>query len=224
MYNKFLSYLIREIRNKKKLTQKELALLIDKSEISIRKYENGKNKISFSTLFLVVALLEIPLFELRNFFLEFSSNNLLEDKETIFLEDQINELLGKEEFKNLLSSFNDDLNKIFRRQETKKINIIDATTYNVINDNLNIILEVYIRQKFSAKLYSLYRLNNFLKDKEKIEEKRKFYKNIVESDETVRKSIDKILKQIKSFTEWLINEDGENLKNYVKLLEKNKNN
>ena len=41
MYNKFLGYLLKEIRKKEKLTQKEIAKILDKSEISIRKYESG---------------------------------------------------------------------------------------------------------------------------------------------------------------------------------------
>jgi len=41
MYNKFLSHLLKAIRKKENLTQKEMAKILDKSEISIRKYESG---------------------------------------------------------------------------------------------------------------------------------------------------------------------------------------
>ena len=41
MYNIFLSHLLKVIRKKENLTQKEMAKILDKSEISIRKYESG---------------------------------------------------------------------------------------------------------------------------------------------------------------------------------------
>ena len=36
MFNDFLSYLLKEIRKKENLTQKEIANILDKSEISIK--------------------------------------------------------------------------------------------------------------------------------------------------------------------------------------------
>lgn len=54
MYNIFLSFLIRIIRKRAGITQKELAEKIGKSEILIRKYENGKTKITNETFFLII--------------------------------------------------------------------------------------------------------------------------------------------------------------------------
>ncbi len=54
MYNNFLSFLIRIIRKRAGITQKQLAEKIGKSEILIRKYENGKTKITSETFFLII--------------------------------------------------------------------------------------------------------------------------------------------------------------------------
>ena len=51
MYNKFLSYLIKEIRETFEMTQKEFGATIEKSEISIRKYESGEVKTFYNTVY-----------------------------------------------------------------------------------------------------------------------------------------------------------------------------
>lgn len=54
MYDKFLSLLLRLIRTKFNMTQKELGVLIEKSEVAVRKYESGTIKIPFYVLFMTV--------------------------------------------------------------------------------------------------------------------------------------------------------------------------
>ena len=56
MYNKVLSYLIKVIRETFEMTQKEFGKTIEKSEISIRKYESGDVKIPFTTLFIILKI------------------------------------------------------------------------------------------------------------------------------------------------------------------------
>ena len=62
MYDYFLGLLIKKFRISKGLTQKELASQLDKSEISIKKYETGGLKIPFSVLFMAVHMLGIDMF------------------------------------------------------------------------------------------------------------------------------------------------------------------
>lgn len=52
---------IKEIRKSKKLTQKQLAELVDLSEISIRRYEKGINRPTFEILDKIAKALETPL-------------------------------------------------------------------------------------------------------------------------------------------------------------------
>ena len=61
-YNDFLGLLIRKLRTTYGLTQRELAAQIDKSEVSIRKYETGIIKIPFAVFFMTVHMLGIKLF------------------------------------------------------------------------------------------------------------------------------------------------------------------
>lgn len=61
--NYFLNYIkalfLKKIRTNYGISQRELALQIDKSEISIKKYETGKMNIPFSVLFLTTHILDI---------------------------------------------------------------------------------------------------------------------------------------------------------------------
>lgn len=67
MYDYFLGLLIKKFRISKGLTQKELASQLDKSEISIKKYETGGLKIPFSVLFMAVHMLGIPMYEFYDY-------------------------------------------------------------------------------------------------------------------------------------------------------------
>ena len=59
-----IGYKIKNIRNLKKLTQKELSLLANISEISIRKYESGVRAPKYETLIKIAKALEIPITDL----------------------------------------------------------------------------------------------------------------------------------------------------------------
>lgn len=58
---------IKEFRKKSKVSQKQLALLLDKSERTIQKYESGEIDISLNTLELIASKLNIPLEKLLGF-------------------------------------------------------------------------------------------------------------------------------------------------------------
>lgn len=66
-YNIFLGLLIKEIRTRYHLTLRELAAQIDKSEIAVRKYENGDTPVPFNVLFMVVHIIGLQSLELMEY-------------------------------------------------------------------------------------------------------------------------------------------------------------
>ena len=100
MYNIFLSHLLKVIRKKENLTQKEMAKILDKSEISIRKYESGsytvpeiiffilfvRFKYSFTTFLKLINSIEeeynysVPLDDIKKFNDELEKYNIKIEK------------------------------------------------------------------------------------------------------------------------------------------------
>ncbi|PHI14048.1 helix-turn-helix transcriptional regulator [Fusobacterium polymorphum] len=135
MYNKFLSYLIKEIRYMYNLTQKEFGEKIEKSEISIRKYESGDVKIPFTVLFMILKLFDINVGTLKeiseNIRKEFIKNNILN-------ENQINECLEQ---------FNIDIAKIYKLN-INNIDIDDENSFDTIKIILSNQINQYIEKYF----------------------------------------------------------------------------
>ena len=102
MYNKFLGYLIKAIRDIFDMTQKELAKTIDKSEIAIRKYESGQINIPFTVLFIILKILDIDISFLKNIVDE------------IKIELVKNKILNEMELKDCLEQFNIDVARIYK--------------------------------------------------------------------------------------------------------------
>ena len=118
MYNKFLSYLIKEIRETFEMTQKELGATIDKSEISIRKYESGDVKIPFTTLFIILKMLDIDIIFLKG---------LVDDVKNLLIKEKI---LSENELNECLEQFNIDISKIYKLN----IDSIDINNYKSIDE------------------------------------------------------------------------------------------
>lgn len=118
MYNKFLSYLIKEIRETFEMTQKELGTTIDKSEISIRKYESGDVKIPFTTLFIILKMLDIDIIFLKG---------LVDDVKNLLIKEKI---LSENELNECLERFNIDISKIYKLN----IDSIDINNYKSIDE------------------------------------------------------------------------------------------
>lgn len=118
MYNKFLSYLIKEIRETFEMTQKELGATIDKSEISIRKYESGDVKIPFTTLFIILKMLDIDIIFLKG---------LVDDVKNLLIKEKI---LSENELNECLERFNIDISKIYKLN----IDSIDINNYKSIDE------------------------------------------------------------------------------------------
>jgi transcriptional regulator with XRE-family HTH domain len=62
--NKVIGTKIKEHRKRKKLTQRELANLIDKAEISVRKYENGTIQVPNDVLQQIAKVLDTTIIDL----------------------------------------------------------------------------------------------------------------------------------------------------------------
>lgn len=135
MYNKFLSYIIKDIRIGQNLTQKELGKKIDKSEISIRKYESGEVKIPFSVLFILFKMFDVDIVYLKI---------VLDEIKDIVKREKI---MTWDEYTECLNLFNDDMAKIYKLNPYKN-NLADDMTMEqvkqILNDGLQNYIENYI--------------------------------------------------------------------------------
>lgn len=107
---------IKKSRSEKKITQKELAELIEKTESSIRKYEKGLIQIPGDVLEKIAKVLDISLF---NLILDESIANLWNFKEEHLREDMTiryekMEEIEKKVFDKLLNIFSTDLQEYFK--------------------------------------------------------------------------------------------------------------
>nr|DAP44290.1 MAG TPA: Helix-turn-helix XRE-family like protein [Caudoviricetes sp.] len=118
MYNKFLSYLIKVIRETFEMTQKEFGKTIEKSEISIRKYESGDVKIPFTTLFIILKMLDIDIVFLKG---------LVDDVKYLLIRDNI---LSESDLNECLEQFNTDVSKIYKLNKES----IDINNYSGIEE------------------------------------------------------------------------------------------
>lgn len=118
MYNKFLSYLIKVIRETFEMTQKEFGKTIEKSEISIRKYESGDVKIPFTTLFIILKMLDIDIVFLKG---------LVDDVKYLLIRDNI---LSESDLNECLDQFNTDVSKIYKLNKES----IDINNYSGIEE------------------------------------------------------------------------------------------
>jgi hypothetical protein len=73
--NSIKGLLLKKIRTNYGFSLREIGVLIDKSEIAIRKYENGDVSIPFSVMFLVVHILKISKKEIEDFLDEVIKEN-----------------------------------------------------------------------------------------------------------------------------------------------------
>lgn len=98
-YNDFLGLLIRKLRTTYGLTQRELAAQIDKSEVSIRKYETGIIKIPFAVFFMTVHMLGIGIFDLElqvtELMNELNENNTINENDLSLFNQKLHLDIGK---------------------------------------------------------------------------------------------------------------------------------
>lgn len=134
---------IKKSRSEKKITQKQLAELIEKTESSIRKYEKGLIQIPGDVLEKIAKVLDISLF---NLILDESIANLWNPKEEYLRENTLvryRELkeMEKKVFDKLLNIFSTDLQEYFKllfneTMTNEEIETLCEDTQNFINFSL----------------------------------------------------------------------------------------
>lgn len=124
--NYIISNIIRAIRKKLSLTQKQLGELIGKKEITIRKYESGTININENILYLVMKSLKI-----ENLYFIKSELNFLEDPNIYDLIDNFyNDILRLKSFENI-----SDIGESYIKGEiSKKVLKVIEIFFN--NDNI----------------------------------------------------------------------------------------
>lgn len=103
MYNKFLSYIIKDIRDIFEMTQKEFGEAIEKSEISIRKYESGEYNIPFTVLFIILKLFDIDIVLLKG---------IIDDVKEILINEK--NIMNNDQFQECLERFKNDISRIYK--------------------------------------------------------------------------------------------------------------
>lgn len=133
MYSKILSFIIKALRNRAKLTQKELATKIGKSEILIRKYESGKAKINKDTFFLIVLVLGVTR-ELLNELLDSNQEEIIKTFDS-----------NKEEFDMVTKWIRQDMNLMIHTW---------GTSNNTVNAKENLLksIQAYLNSKVEKDL------------------------------------------------------------------------
>lgn len=144
----FLNYvkalLLKKIRTNYGISQRELAIQIDRSEISVKKYETGMLNIPFSVLFLTIHILGISKNKIEKLLEE-----VLEENSEKFTDDFKEECFKKMRldiariFKNEIEEINEDdeydlddmklqtqINKYIRKvvKSNKKLNVLDENS------------------------------------------------------------------------------------------------
>ena len=169
MYNKFLGYLLKEIRKKEKLTQKEIAKILDKSEISIRKYESGsypvpaiiffilfmRFKYTFNIILELVKEIEkdynfsVTLDDFKQFSKELEKYNIKLEKIDDFEIDKPNDIDPDTSFKL----------EIIELLKNKNISIVESITNNIEE------IKIQMNNKnFLINRTSLFKILEFLKN------------------------------------------------------------
>lgn len=139
MYNDFLAYLLKVIRQKEKLTQKEMGKILDKSEISVRKYESGLNNIPVINFYILFMRFNYTLDIILSLFNEIENkfdyhvtqkdfNKFLKDLEKYNIKlDRIDNYMSEINLDNVMKSINNGTDKLI---EFLNIKIIDIKGVN----------------------------------------------------------------------------------------------
>lgn len=139
MYNDFLAYLLKVIRQKEKLTQKEMGKILDKSEISVRKYESGLNNIPVINFYILFMRFNYTLDIILSLFNEIENkfdyhvtqkdfNKFLKDLEKYNIKlDRIDNYMSEINLDDVMKSINNGTDKLI---EFLNIKIIDIKGVN----------------------------------------------------------------------------------------------
>lgn len=141
-YNLFLSCFFKRIREINKLTQKEIAEMMNKSEITIRGYEKNRLKVPFEVLFFLKSFFS---FSPHLFFVEFEKIKNTEVK------------VSEEEYKEIMSLLMEDLKKLYRLETFKfeDEETVINTEKRILEQHIFLYSDAFLKKNYSIKNYFL---------------------------------------------------------------------
>lgn len=169
--NSVKGLLLKKMRTEYGFTQREMATLIDRSEVSVRKYETAIIPIPFSVIFLTVHILKISRKEIESFLneiIEKSKNVSIETKEKSFKK------IGLEIeriFENTIEEIDEDTenNELDEIQLEKQIKIF-VRKHKKYSKNSKKVNETLIAKELMS--YLRFKINDFVENEvdEELEE------------------------------------------------------
>lgn len=169
--NSVKGLLLKKMRTEYGFTQREMATLIDRSEVSVRKYETAIIPIPFSVIFLTVHILKISRKEIESFL-----NEIIEKSEDISIETKEKsfkkiKLEIERIFENTIEEIDEDTenNKLDEIQLEKQIKIF-VRKHKKYSKNSKKVNETLIAKELMS--YLRFKINDFIENEvdEELEE------------------------------------------------------
>lgn len=169
--NSVKGLLLKKMRTEYGFTQREMATLIDRSEVSVRKYETAIIPIPFSVIFLTVHILKISRKEIESFL-----NEIIEKSEDISIETKEKSLKKikleiERIFENTIEEIDEDTenNKLDEIQLEKQIKIF-VRKHKKYSKNSKKVNETLIAKELMS--YLRFKINDFIENEvdEELEE------------------------------------------------------
>lgn len=169
--NSVKGLLLKKMRTEYGFTQREMATLIDRSEVSVRKYETAIIPIPFSVIFLTVHILKISRKEIESFL-----NKIIEKSEDISIETKEKsfkkiKLEIERIFENTIEEIDEDTenNKLDEIQLEKQIKIF-VRKHKKYSKNSKKVNETLIAKEIMS--YLRFKINDFIENEvdEELEE------------------------------------------------------
>ena len=161
--NSVKGLLLKKMRTEYGFTQREMATLIDRSEVSVRKYETAIIPIPFSVIFLTVHILKISRKEIESFL-----NEIIEKSEDISIEMKEKsfkkiKLEIERIFENTIEEIDEDTenNKLDEIQLEKQIKIF-VRKHKKYSKNSKKVNETLIAKELMS--YLRFKINDFVEN------------------------------------------------------------
>lgn len=161
--NSVKGLLLKKMRTEYGFTQREMATLTDRSEVSVRKYETAIIPIPFSVIFLTVHILKISRKEIESFL-----NEIIEKSENISIETKEKSLKKmkleiERIFENTIEEIDEDTenNKLNEIQLEKQIKIF-VRKHKKYSKNSKKVNETLIAKELMS--YLRFKINDFVEN------------------------------------------------------------
>lgn len=161
--NSIKGLLLKKMRTEYGFTQREMATLIDRSEVSVRKYETAIIPIPFSVIFLTVHILKISRKEIESFLSE-----IIEKSENVSIETKEKSLKKmkleiERIFENIVEEIDEDTesNELDEVQLEKQIKIF-VRKHKKYSKNSKKVNETLIAKELMS--YLRFKINDFIEN------------------------------------------------------------